>query len=454
MLGVETYRSEPGGSTDRSMDSRQHEVAYLLQVFPKYSETFILNELLEHQRQGNPVRVLSLRLPREGRFHGCLADLEHAAEYVSESFWDRPGRIGEALRDVFVREMRGVSRNVSHWLWRHVTSRDVWQALLVRRWAKRRDVGHLHVHFGGYAAKVAYLSRLMGGPKYSVTLHAFDIFRETVNRKLLRRVIANSAFCVTVSQFNAAYLRDEIKADTNKVRVLYNGIPLERFPFSEGPREHDAVLSVGRLIEKKGFLHLIRACANLVEQGRSIRCDIVGEGPQKDELKAEIKRLGLRDRVRLVGAWPQERVAQALSRASLFALPCVEAKDGNMDALPTVLLEAMAAGCPCVSTHLSGIPEIILDRQSGRLVPPNDATSLAAAMGEMLDQPSMLTRYSRAGRARVVELFDVRQNVGVLSEWLHGVPRAARVSGSMGKQDTSDQSANLTTLAAAEEVAA
>lgn len=454
MHRIEPQESGAGKSTNGVMDARGGEIAYLLQMFPKYSETFILNELLEHQRQGRPVRVLSLRLPREGRFHGCLADLEQAAEYVSESFWDKPGRIGEAAQDALLREMRGVSRNVAHWVGRHVSARDVWQALLVRRWAKRRGVTHLHTHFGGYAATVAYLARLMGGPSYSVTLHAFDIFRETVNRELLRRVIANSAFCVTVSQFNAAYLRDEIKADTGKVRVLYNGIPLERFPYSEGPREPGTILGVGRLIEKKGFHYLIRACAKLVEQGRSIRCDIVGEGPQKDELKAEIKRLGLKDNVRLVGAWPQEQVARALCKASLFALPCVEAKDGNMDALPTVLLEAMAAGCPCVSTRLSGIPEIILDRHTGLLVPPEDSAALAAAIREMIDHPGMCSVFSRAGRARAEEVFDVRQNVGVLAGWLRGMPRSTSISNTATEEKGPIRLTSQTAVAAAEEVAA
>lgn len=418
MRGLELAASQVDSSTSPAMGGRADEIAYLLQVFPKYSETFILNELLEHQRQGSPVRVLSLRLPREGRFHGCLADLQQPAEYVAESFWDKPGRIVEAARDAFSADLRGVPRSVGRWIARLVSARDVWQALLVRRWAKRRGVKQFHTHFGGYAATVAYLSRLMGGPTYSVTLHAFDIFRETVNRELLRRIIAHSAFCVTVSHFNARYLREEIGADAAKIRVLYNGIPLERFPFGERPREQGTILSVGRLIEKKGFLHLIRACAALVARGRPVRCEIVGEGPQREELKAEIKRLGLKDTVQLVGAWPQERVAQALARASVFALPCVEAKDGNMDALPTVLLEAMAAGCPCVSTRLSGIPEIILDRHTGMLVPPEDPSALADALVELLDQSELQHRFARTGRARVEEVFDVRQNVGVLSGWL------------------------------------
>lgn len=453
MRGLELATSRMDKSHCHAMGGRADEIAYLLQVFPKYSETFILNELLEHQRQGSPVRVLSLRLPREGRFQGCLADLQQSAEYVAESFWDKPGRIAEAARDAFSADLRSVPRNMGHWIGRLVSARDVWQALLVRRWAQRRGVRHLHTHFGGYAATVAYLSRLMGGPTYSVTLHAFDIFRETVNRELLRRIISHSAFCVTVSHFNARYLCDEIGADAAKIRVLYNGIPLGRFPFSEGQREPGTILSVGRLIEKKGFIHLIRACASLVAQGRSIECDIVGEGPQREELKAEIKHLGLKDTVRLVGAWPQERVALALARSSLFALPCVEAKDGNMDALPTVLLEAMAAGCPCVSTRLSGIPEIILDRHTGVLVPPEDHSALADAMVEVLDQAELRDRFSRAGRARVEEVFDVRQNVGVLSGWLADAAQKAHTEHASDAVPSQPTSMNIQRAASGEVVA-
>lgn len=419
-------RTELAGIEDGGVSAHPEEYAgrspatfaYLLQIFPKYSETFILNELLEHQRQGSSIRVLSLRLPREGRFHGCLATLRQAAEYVAESFWDKPGIIGEAAFDALRQVPGGVARTGGHWLGRHATARDLWQAMLVRRWARRRGVTHFHTHFGGYAATVAYLSRLMGGPSYSVTLHAFDIFRNSVNRDLLRRIIAQSAFTVTVSQFNAVYLRDQVMANPSKVRVLYNGIPLERFPYSDAKREPASILSVGRLIEKKGFLHLIRACGLLAKRGLPIRCDIVGEGPQKDALKAEIRKLGLQGVIRLVGAWPQERVAQALSHATLFVLPCVEAKDGNMDALPTVLLEAMAAGCPCVSTRLSGIPEIIVDEQSGLLVAPEDDASLAKSIGRLLDHPADAARLAREGRNRVEKIFDVRQNVSVLATWL------------------------------------
>ncbi len=397
----------------------ERAVAYLLQVFPKYSETFIVNEVLEHQNQGRPVRVLSLRLPREGRFHGCLKDLVDASEYVSESFWDSPTKIREAAWSVMKDSVWSVLRVAHQWAGRDVSLRDVWQAMLVRRWAARRHVRHFHCHFGGFAATVAALSRMMGGPSFSVTLHAHEIFRDGVNQRLLRRITDLSAFCVTVSQFNARHLVEQIGADPAKVRVLYNGIPLDRFTYHAGLREPGTILSVGRLIEKKGFIYLIRACKTIADQGLLTRCDIVGEGREEDSLKKEIKRLNLGGLVTLAGPWPQEKVADALSRYATFALPCVRAADGNMDALPTVLLEAMASGCPVVSTRLSGIPEIVDDGRSGLLVEPNDEVSLASALEAVLCDTHRAQALGEAGRRRAEELFDVRKSVATLSDWQH-----------------------------------
>lgn len=405
-------------SADRAESySDDRRVAYLLQVYPKYSETFIVNEVLEHQKQGRPVRILSLRLPREGRFHGVLKELDDAAEYIPECFLECAGKCREAAWSVLKESPTSLARVGAIWTSRDVSIRDVWQALLVRRWAARRKVRHLHCHFGGFAATVAAFSRLMGGPSFSVTLHAHEIFRNNKNPAHLRRIVDLSAFCVTVSQFNARHLVDQLGVDPRKIRVLYNGIPFDRFPFCDGPREPGTILAVGRLIEKKGFVYLIRACRALADKGLLRQCDIVGEGREKDSLQSEIKRLGLGDLVKLAGPWSQERVADGLSRYSAFALPCVQAADGNMDALPTVLLEALATGCPVVSTRLSGIPEIVDDGRSGLLVEPNSEMELASALEMVLRDVDGATARAVNGRQRAKSLFDVRKSVSTLSEW-------------------------------------
>ena len=136
-------------------------VAYLLQVFPKYSETFILNELLEHQRQGRTLPVLSLRSPRDGRFHAYLAQLQEPAQYVPENLWEQPGKVRQAAWAAIKAAPRGTWRGLRHRLAGQIESRDLWQAALVRRWADRRNVAHVHCHFGGFAAH--------GGTKSSST---------------------------------------------------------------------------------------------------------------------------------------------------------------------------------------------------------------------------------------------------------------------------------------------
>src|SRR5262249_30826288 len=161
------------------------------------------------------------------------------------------------------------------------------------------------------------------------------------------------------------YLRAAYGAAAGHVQRIYNGLDLERFPF-EVPRDRPArIISVGRLIEKKGFGDLIEACGMLARRGRPFHCQIIGTGELKSDLRAPIERLRLQDQVELLGARPQLEVIQHVRSAAVFAAPCVVGQDGNRDGLPTVLLEAMALGTPCVSTDVTGIPEVVRDGETG-----------------------------------------------------------------------------------------
>jgi glycosyltransferase involved in cell wall biosynthesis len=259
----------------------------------------------------------------------------------------------------------------------------------------------------------------MGGLSYSLTLHAFDIFRDNVDRWLLARKINASRFTITVSEFNGRYLIEHIPGvDPSKVRVNYNGIDLDQFHPDGQVRDESSIFSVGRLIEKKGFVHLVRAIERLRSAGLKVHCRIAGDGPDSARLKAEIARLALASQVELVGPLKQSGVRELLQQATCFVLPCVQARDGNIDALPTVLLESLACGCPSVSTRLSGIPEIIEDRVSGLLVAPADDESLAMALREVLSNRVLATALAEAGRRRAEQRFDIRQNVRTLHRWL------------------------------------
>lgn len=400
-------------------------IAYLLKKFPRLSETFILNELLGLEGQGLDLRVFSRRAPDDEPHHPELARLRATVELMPHSRRIDPWSIlfsGETRgADLLERlpEVVAPMRALEHPRFGELVSEALW--LSAR--CEQLGVTHLHVHFATDAAFVACLLRALGGPTYSVTLHAKDIYRDTVSPVRLRRVLEDAAFAVTVCDANAEHIRDFVGADAQMdLRRLYNGIDLESHALATGARDVDHILAVGRLVEKKGFGILLDAVAELRRRGRSPRVSLVGAGDLADALADQVVRLGLGEQVELLGAVDQDRVRGLLRTATVFALPCVIGADGNRDALPTVLLEALAAGLPCVSTPVTGVPEILDHGRAGRLVPQHDPHALADVVLELLDDAGERERLAAVGRARAAELFDVRANTAALASWLSAVP--------------------------------
>ncbi len=422
----------------RGKSSSKPRVGYVLRMYPRFTQTFVVNEILELERQGVDVRILSLRKPTDGRFHASISHVRARAEYLPE-FWvedraksrrthwnqfkDRPADYLRALRRY--RSEASIDRT------------DFMQAALVLRWVRKQKLKHIHVHFGTQEASVAYLAHQMAGLSYSLTLHAFDIFRDNVDRALLARKINASRFIVTVSEYNRRFMVDNLPGvDPEKIRVNYNGIDLHAFDYVDTDRRPLTLIGVGRLIEKKGFIHLVRAVARLKSAGLSVQCTIVGDGPERAALADGIKRHDAEDCVTLAGSLPQAEVRGLLQRSHAFVLPCIRAKDGNVDALPTVLLEAMACGCPCISTRLSGIPEILEDGASGLLVEPRDELALADAIKRMCMDSNLTDSIRENGRARMESLFDIERNVDRMRNWyldLHNPTEAAREGASPSK---------------------
>jgi len=171
------------------------------------------------------------------------------------------------------------------------------------------------------------------------------------------------------------------------------------------------VVAVGRLIPKKGFADLIRACGLLAERGKSFQCEIIGDGPLQIEFGAQIKELNLQDRVALPGAKPQREVRQRLAVANIFVMPSVVDPEGGMDNLPTVIMEAMATGLPVISTVIGGIPEMVVENETGFLVQPGDAVALADAIGKVIDHRLLAQRLGQVGYERTQEFFSIEKNV-------------------------------------------
>lgn len=417
-------------------------VAYILKMYPRFSETFILNEILELERQGLDVQIFSLVKPDDGRFHAKLAKVQAKVTYLPE-YPTHHG--GEPVRTACWNLFRRDAGKFLSTLWyslmhsEEIGLKQFLRATVLADALMKKPVDHMHAHFASSAAGVALIAHLFTGIPYSFTAHAKDIYINSVDQDLLRDKMQAAQFVVTVSDFNRQHLLDVAQKKNKRAKLiqssipsgayrpqvlrLYNGIDLDQFnPKANRVLESGRtplILSVGRLVEKKGFEDLIRACGILRDKGLNFRCEIIGKGPREAAIRELISQLNLNNHVRLLGAKPQDDVVAIYEQATVFALPCIVAEDGNRDGLPTVLLEAMAMGLPTVSTNLTGVPEIIDDESTGLLVPPQDPPALASALTRLLSDMALGKSMGDAARIKVAREFDLRQNVSTLHGWLN-----------------------------------
>lgn len=386
------------------------KIAYVLKRFPRFSETFILNELLAHEAAGAEVLVFSLRRPPEEPRHARLADLKAQVIYLDGiKGAEMPQRDGDTT--LFSGKTDGQQGRLCA------------QAAAVAQAALAQGLVHLHAHFGSDATTVALLAaRAMGGT-FSFTAHARDIWHTYVTPEadaaMRRAKLAQAAFAVTVSESNAAHLRSLCPEAAARIRRLYNGIDLRAFlPVDPKAQRPERIIAVGRLVEKKGFADLLDACALLRDRRLAFALDIVGDGPLDAELRARIDRLDLGAHVTLCGPLPQEALIARMAEARMAVLPCIVTPSGDRDGLPTVLLEAMARGLPVVTTTVAGGPEIVEHGVTGLLCRPEKPAMLAEALADLLAHPDRASDMGRAGRARAERLFDLTTNAGRLREML------------------------------------
>ena len=289
--------------------------------------------------------------------------------------------------------------------------------VLAMRW-RNRPIGHIHAHWAHTATSVAMHAAELLGVGFSFTGHANDLF---VHKVALLAKVRRARFIVCISEYHRRLYID-LGADPARLKVVYCGIDTERFTIEppQMPSARPRIVGVGRLVEKKGFHDLIAACAILRTAGHRFECVIAGSGPERERLAAEVTRLGLDDLVRITGEPVlQEDLPGLLCSAGIFALPCVRDRDGDMDGLPQVLIEALLCGIPAVSTELVGIPDIILNGRTGLLVKPGDVEDLADAIGLLLTSPDLAARLGRQGREWALEHFGLDEAVSRLERLFH-----------------------------------
>jgi glycosyltransferase involved in cell wall biosynthesis len=289
-------------------------------------------------------------------------------------------------------------------------------------------VDHVHVHFANRAAHTALFLTEISGIPFSVTAHGQDFMKDLGSAELLREICDAAEFVAAETDYSRDLLRRRCADSAAKIHRVYNGMDLGRFPAPVLANRNPIprILSIGRLVTFKGFENLIDACAKLASRGLDFLCDIIGDGPLRDTLQQKIEKLDLSSRVTLLGSLSQQAVLEKLQATDIFVLASTTDAEGATDVFPTVILEAMASARPVVSTRLAGIPESVLDGETGILVSPGDSFAVADALEQLLRDPELRLRHGRDGRARIEQHFRIENTVAPLIDLLQNAVREHR----------------------------
>src|SRR5256714_947057 len=393
-------------------------LGYLYSRYPVLSQTFCDAEMLALEQLGFELEIGSVYPPLTSLRHehiDCLrAPIQYAPPQEILKISEKNAKAdGKWPCDLVDRHERKYGPGVK-------AEQRARNALYFADHFKRRGVDHVHVHFANRAAHTAMFLKEISGIPFSVTAHGQDFMKDLGNEDLLREICDAAEFVAAETDYSRDLLRQRCPNSAAKIQRVYNGIDLERFP---APRSCNGdriprIVSVGRLVPFKGFDNLIDACAELARRRIDFVCDIIGDGPLRETLQAKIEQLDLSSRVNLLGSLSQGAVLEKLQTADIFALASTTDAQGATDVFPTVILEAMASARPVVSTRLAGIPELVVDGQTGMLAPPGDSTALAHALEQLLRDPELRLRFGHSGRARIEQHFRIEQTVAPLIEML------------------------------------
>ena len=383
------------------------EIAYLFERFPSFGQTFCYREVAELERQGTKVHVYSIRRPVDEPKQDWDQELVGRVHYLPEE----SALVREVDRALREGKTSPAAREAIEKWGRQLDFLRLYQAVYVGMRLRQDGLKRLHAHFAGMAARTAFWLDQFFGIPYSFTAHANDIFAPRDFAISLAKLVQGAVAVVTVSDYSAGLLKERFPESAGKIHRVYNGIDLSRFHPADFGSGVPAIVSIGRLIEKKGFADLIEACRLLKPRGRPFACEIIGEGPLEAKLHAQIAEAGLESCVKLAGPLTQSEIVSRLAFATIFVLPCRREADGGMDNLPTVIMEAMAAGLPVISTPLGGIPEMIEHEINGELVPEHDPAAICAAMERLIADPARARKFGDRGQEMARKKFSIEANV-------------------------------------------
>lgn len=373
--------------------------------FPKITETFVLRNARHFLDKGHDVTMFHLKPFRADEVvHEDFADVMDRAlglgwlpAQALPMMARTPGRLLRIIAQIvvaFARKPRHLAVSLSL----------IPKAAALARRCRSDGIDHIHAEFAGYPATVAWIASLLSGIPFSFSAHAHDIF---ITQGLLARKADDAQFVRAISQFNKRFLEGQPNFPQGKVEVLHCGVSVPAQPPDMPPEKPFQIVFVGALLPRKGVDVLLEAVARLPE-GVDWRLDILGGGSLEEDLRIRAASLPA-GRITFHGPQPISAVRAAMTRAHVIAVPSREGEAGRSEGIPVVLMEAMSLGRAVVASRLSGIPELVIDADTGLLVAPNDPAELADALLRLASDPQLATRLGLAGRARVADEFDIEK---------------------------------------------
>ena len=352
-------------------------ITYILLNFPKLSETFILDEITGVIDSGHEVNILSIIKPKESQLHEDIVKYKLLQKTIYLEATDNPPYANLEKYEILV------------------------------------TISKSHLFISHFAKEASFLTNelhKMYNIPYIFFTHAYDIFISPDPGKI-RELVDHSEKCLTVSNFNKDYMTNLIGDDfSHKIDVIYNAIDIDSFKYKlRTSKSICKIISIGRFVPKKGLLSSINGFARACKNCDNIHYTIIGDGPLSDEIKKLITDLGIEDKIELKGALPRNKVMELVLDSDIFLLTSEEAEDGDKEGMPVVILEAMATGMPVISTYHTGIPEAIVNDESGILVKEKDIDSIANAITRLARNYSLRKSMGLNGRKCAEKLFDLRR---------------------------------------------
>jgi glycosyltransferase involved in cell wall biosynthesis len=398
-------------------------LAYILKGYPRISETFISNEILLLEKLNFKMHLFPMRQPRESFSHASVKEIKAEVSYLpTELFENLPKLI---LPNVLlavkhpIRYLKTVRLAVQG---RPKNKRATLKHLLQAGYMSyyhltgNSKIGHLHGHFAHSPTSVTRFAASFSELPYSFTAHAKDIY--TSKREKLRQRIEEAEFVVTCTKHNQEYLEELRGNGTTPIHCIYHGIDLSLFQNNieqEDSQNSHRIFTVARLTTKKGLPTIYNALSLLKEKGISFTHTLIGDGDDRDAIKELIKRLNLENECQWLGTQTHEEVLNQFKRSDLFVLGCEIAPNGDRDGIPNVLVESLAMGVPALSTHISAIPEILINEETGLTVEPKDPEAMAQAMERLLTDKKLREHLITSGKELVATKFDNKQLIGDLA---------------------------------------